>query len=43
MIVNIEENMKDNPIDKDKLSEIIDKSFLTETGKKVAREVLIKA
>ena len=43
MIVNIEENMKDNPIDKDKMAEIIDKSFLTETGKIVAREVLLKA
>ena len=42
MIVNIEENMKENPINKDKLSEIIDKSFLTETGRTVAREVLIK-
>ena len=42
MIVNIEENMKDNPIDKDKIAEIIDKSFLTETGRIVAREVLIK-
>ncbi len=43
MIVNIEENMKENPIDKDKIDEIIDKSFLTETGRIVAREVLIKA
>ncbi|MDP3284095.1 MAG: HD domain-containing protein, partial [Desulfobacterales bacterium] len=43
LIVNIEENMKDNPIDKDKTAVIIDKSFLTETGRSIAREVLIKA
>jgi hypothetical protein len=41
MIVNIEENMKDNPIDKDKTAAIIDKSFLTETGRNVAGEVLL--
>ncbi len=41
MIVNIEENMKDNPIDKDKIAGIIDKSFLTGTGRIVAREVLL--
>jgi len=33
MIVNIEENMKDNPIGQDKIAEMIDKSFLTETGR----------
>ena len=42
MIVNIEENMKENPIDENKIADIIDKSFLTETGRIVAREVLIK-
>jgi predicted HD phosphohydrolase len=42
MIVNIEENMKENPLDNNKLAEMINKSFLTETGRIVAREVLLK-
>lgn len=42
MIVNIEENMKENPLDDNKLIEMINKSFLTETGKVVAGEVLLK-
>lgn len=39
LIVNIEENHKDRPMDKEKLQHILEKSFLTESGKAQAREV----
>lgn len=42
LIVNIEENHKEKPIDPERLSGLIDRSFLTETGKSLAREVLLK-
>jgi hypothetical protein len=42
MIVNIEENHKEKSVDKEYIAKIIDKSFLTETGKKIATEVLLK-
>ncbi len=40
LITNLEEKQKERPSDTEKLSNIIDKSFLTNTGKRVAREVL---
>jgi len=42
LIVNLEENHKDEPIDAEKLAKIIAKSFFTETGKKLAKENLLK-
>ena len=41
LIVNIEEGYKDSEIEKDRVAGIIDKTFLTETGKRVAREALL--
>jgi len=41
LITNLEEKHKESPIDKDRLTQIIDKSFLTESGREVAREVLL--
>lgn len=41
LIVNLEEKHKASPMDADRLTQIIDKSFLTETGHDVAREVLL--
>ncbi|MBA4369648.1 MAG: phosphohydrolase, partial [Desulfobacterium sp.] len=41
LIVNIEENHKDGKPDTDRLERIIEKSFLTKTGKQKAREVLL--
>jgi HD superfamily phosphodiesterase len=41
LIVNLEEEYKDKEIEKDGVSGIIDKTFLTETGKRVAREALL--
>jgi HD superfamily phosphodiesterase len=41
LIVNIEENHKQSAIDPEKLSGIIAKSFLTESGGKLAQKVLL--
>ena len=41
LIANLEEKYKESPIDTDRLSRIIDKSFLTESGREVARDVLL--
>jgi putative nucleotidyltransferase with HDIG domain len=41
LIVNLEEEYKNRKIEKDKVIGIIDGSFLTETGKRVAREALL--
>jgi len=41
LIANLEEKHKESPVDKDRLTRIIDKSFLTESGREVAREVLL--
>ena len=41
LITNLEEKHKEIPIDKDKLTQIIDKSFLTESGREIARDVLL--
>ncbi|MGA7875944.1 MAG: HD domain-containing protein [Desulfoferrobacter sp.] len=42
LIVNLEENHKDEPMDAEKLAKIIAKSFFTETGKKLAKGNLLK-
>jgi HD superfamily phosphohydrolase YqeK len=41
LIANLEEKQKERPSDPQRLADIIDKSFLTETGKSLARDVLI--
>ena len=41
LIENLDEKQKDDPTDKDKLSEKIDKLFLTPTGCETAKEVLL--
>ena len=41
MIANLEENQKKNPMDSEKLSSIIEKSFFTETGGNLARSMLL--
>lgn len=43
LIVNLEEGRQDKSMDKDKLNKIIEKSFLTESGKKKAAEVLLSS
>jgi putative nucleotidyltransferase with HDIG domain len=40
-IVNLEEDYKGRQVEKDGVSMIIDKAFLTETGRRVAREALL--
>jgi HD superfamily phosphohydrolase YqeK len=42
LIANLEEKQKEDPMDIDRLNRIIDRSFLTESGRQTAREVLIK-
>lgn len=42
LIANLEEKQKESPTDVDRLNGIIDRSFLTESGRQTAREVLIK-
>lgn len=39
LIVNLEENRKEQPLTGERLTSIIDKSFLTERGRRLAREV----
>jgi HD superfamily phosphodiesterase len=41
LITNLEEKHKENPMDTEKLAGIIEKSFLTESGRKLARKVLL--
>ena len=41
LIANLEEKQKESRIDTDRLKQIIDKSFLTETGREVAKEVFL--
>ncbi len=43
LIVNLEENHQDRPVDSDKMAALIERGFFTETGKKLAREVLLNA
>jgi HD superfamily phosphodiesterase len=40
LIVNLEERHKESPLDPGKLSGIIEKSFLTQSGRKLAQKVL---
>ena len=40
LIANLEEKHKDSPINQNRLHHIIDKSFLTESGRDLAKEVL---
>jgi len=42
LIVNLEENQKEKISEPERLTEIIEKSFLTEPGRKIAQEVLLK-
>lgn len=39
LITNLEEKQKENPVDNEKLAGFIEKSFLTETGRKEARRI----
>ncbi len=41
LIANIEENNKENPVDRDHIEQIINKSFLTESGRKKAKEMFL--
>jgi HD superfamily phosphodiesterase len=41
MITNLEEKQKKDPTDPEKLTDIIEKSFLTESGRKLARKILL--
>lgn len=41
LIVNLEEDYKGREVEKDRVSGIIDREFLTERGKRLAREVLL--
>ena len=42
LIANMEDNRKEEGVDKEKIEGIIEKSFLTNTGRTVARDVLLK-
>jgi len=42
LIVNLEENQKDRTSSQERLAAIIDKSFLTDSGRELARAVLLK-
>jgi len=41
LVVNLREHQKDGKIEKESLSEIIDKNMLTDSGKRLAREALL--
>ncbi|MBW2019867.1 MAG: HD domain-containing protein [Deltaproteobacteria bacterium] len=43
LIVNLEERQKEKEIERDRLSKIIEKTCLTDTGKRLARKVLLGA
>jgi hypothetical protein len=40
LIVNLEENGREKPMEAGRIEQIIEKSFLTETGRALAREAL---
>ena len=42
LITNLEENQKDDPSEPERIKKIIEKSFLTDSGKKLAEKILIK-
>jgi hypothetical protein len=41
MIANLEDNQKESPVEPEKLASIIEKSFLTESGANLAKEILL--
>jgi HD superfamily phosphodiesterase len=41
LIANLEENHKDNPMEPEKLEKVIEKSFLTESGRTLAKKMLL--
>jgi hypothetical protein len=41
MIANLEDNQKESPVEPEKLASIIEKSFLTESGRNLAQCVLL--
>jgi hypothetical protein len=41
LITNLEERQTESPADKDRMSSIIDKSFLTDSGREEAKKVLL--
>ena len=41
MIANLEDNQKESPVEPEKLASIIEKSFLTESGRNLAQSVLL--
>ena len=41
MIANLEDNHKESPVEPEKLASLIEKSFLTESGRKIAQQVLL--
>jgi hypothetical protein len=41
LIENLDEKQKKNPMDSDKLTEQIEKIFLTATGRETAKEILL--
>jgi len=41
LITNLEEKHKEIPIDNDRLTRIIEKSFLTESGREEAKKTLL--
>ncbi len=41
LIVNLEESQKESPMEKDRLNRILEKSFLTESGRELAKSVFI--
>jgi hypothetical protein len=43
LITNLEENHKGSPMGTEELGRILRKSFLTESGKKLAEEVLLRS
>jgi putative nucleotidyltransferase with HDIG domain len=43
LVVNLEEKQKQAPTDQERLARIIEKAFLTESGRKLAKKVLLKS
>jgi 3-deoxy-D-arabino-heptulosonate 7-phosphate (DAHP) synthase class II len=41
LITNLEEKQKENPTDPDRISSIIEKSFLTDSGREEAKKTLL--
>ncbi|RLA94681.1 MAG: phosphohydrolase, partial [Deltaproteobacteria bacterium] len=43
LIVNLEEKEKKTPMDREKLKKLIEKAFLTESGRKLAKKVFLES